>query len=305
MNKILKNPRFRNIVEINFGIFLITLAYYFFLLPNTLVIGGVMGLSIIFGDYIPEWLFLYTSYAILVTVGGILLGKKFLFRSIYGAIVQPTMVFLLAEVFKIAPEYFMDMISDSNRLFVAIVCVGVLNGAGGGFMFKNNATTGGMDVVQKLISKYMNVPMSVAIYVTDGIVILIGLLTFGLERGIFAILAMLLSGKIVDMVIIGRRNRKALYIITTKTEEMKKLIYELLNRGVTILDATGGYTMQNRKMLVSIVNNREYLKIKERIPSVDTEAFAFVIAASEVLGGFANRNNLKVPAEVAKEINSN
>lgn len=277
----------RKFIEIFIGVTLISIAYYYFLLPLNLVTGGVMGISIIIKDIITPYIFLYIMYAILIITGGIILGKEFLINSIFGAALQPTIIAILTK-FSPDSSYIIILISESNRLLIASVSSAFINGVGLALMFKNNASSGGMDVVQKIINVKFKLPIQLAIYLTDGIVILIGLFSFGIEKTFFAILSMYLSSLVIEFVITGGKEKKALYIITDNKELVKDLIYNNINRGVTEIKATGGYSNISKSMLICLLSNREYITIKEILSKADCETFMYVTSANEVLGtGFS------------------
>lgn len=288
-----KKSKLNNILEITLGVSIITIGYYFFLLPTKLVTGGIMGISIIIEDMIPfsPSIFLYICYGILITIGGILLGKEFLFRSLYGAILQPTIVFIFEEL-NIDPAFFFNtsegVIIEIGQLFISLVFASILYGVGAGLMFKHNATTGGMDTVQKITHKFTKLPMSLCIYLTDGIIIFLGIYKFGILKGTFALVIMYLTGVIVDIVVTGGKSKKSLQIITSQSVAMKEMIYNLINRGVTETTVYGGYTLTEKKLLLCVLNNREYIKIKEEIYKIDPEAFLFLNSVNEVQGkGFS------------------
>ena len=232
-------------------------------------------------------IFLYICYIILLSIGGVTLGKDFFLKSIYGAFLQPTIVFILEQI--VPSTYFVNTISNpTSVLFVSMIFAAILYGSGMGFMFKHNATTGGMDAVQKIINKYTKLPLSLCIYITDGIVIMLGIFTFGIEKGAFALVTMFLCGKIVDLVSIGNKAKKTVYIITKAPQAVKEIIYLTINRGVTELKVYGGYTLEEKRLLLCVLSNREYIKVKDEIYKIDPEAFVFLSDASEVLGrGFS------------------
>ena len=281
----MKNKKIKDFLEITIGIIIISIGYYFFLLPAKLVTGGIMGISIIIEDvfhYSPSS-FLYVCYAILLTLGGLLLGKDFFIKSLYGALLQPTVVFILEQI--VPADYFINMVENqSNVLFVAMIFAPLIYGTGIGLLFKHNATTGGMDAVQKIMNKYLKLPLSMCIYISDGIVILLGIFAFGIERGTFALVTMFLIGKIVDLVCLGGKSKNTVEIITSKPEEIKNMIYTSINRGVTEMNVQGGYSKENKKLLLCVLSNREYIKIKELVYEIDPFAFMIVSSANEVLG---------------------
>ena len=287
--------KIKSFIEINIGVLAISIGYYFFLLPTNLVTGGIMGLSILIKDFIPfpPSIFLYICAIILLILSGITLGKNVFLKSVYGALLQPTFIFILEHI--VPADYLINTLENpSNALFVATVFSVIIYAGGIGILFKNDTTIGGMDTVQKIMNKYTKLPLSVCMYITDGLVIFFGLFLFGIEKGAFALVTMFLTGKVVDYVCIGSKNKKTVQIITTKSDEIKNYIYNTINRGVTEIDAQGGYSLEPKKILLCVLTNQEYLKIKEGIYNIDHYAFIVITDANEVLGkGFTLDKYLK------------
>lgn len=288
---ILKQNKYKKIISylmIAFGVFIVSFGYYFILLPTKMVTGGMMGVSIILEKYIDPVIFLYASYVVLLITGGLVLGKEFFFRSVFGTILQPTIV-LLFRVLKLDSNMLINCFNEHNVLVLSCVIAALFTGLGNGILFRNNATTGGMDVIQKIMVEKLHISPSIAMYGSDGLIIIIGCISFGIENTIFAIISMYICGKVLDYVILGTKKKNACYIISKKHELIKEYVYKNLDRGITEEYIRGGYLKEESMMLMCILSNKEYVKLKEEVLKIDNSAFLFVVPTNEVYGkGFSS-----------------
>lgn len=279
----ISKKKVRSLVEITFGVTILSAAFYFFFSALDLVIGGVSGLSLIFGVYIDEALFILIGNVICLITGVIFLGKEFFFKTVYGTLLMPLVIFILELCFDkyIIINQFEEGLS---QLIVATTLGSAGVAIGLGLCFKNNSTTGGIDVIQKIISEKFKIPYSVAVYVTDGIIVLLGLYTFGLEKTFYGIIAIYLVGVIVDKISVGGRSTHTVYIITKKPEEIKEVIYNKLNRGVTFNNVIGGYSKEEYTMVICTIYRKQSYRLKEIIKEIDENSFTYVTETHEVIG---------------------
>jgi uncharacterized membrane-anchored protein YitT (DUF2179 family) len=279
----------REILEITFGTVLIALGFYFFLLPLNLVIGGVMGVSVIIKDIIPVSLFMYIANVTLLIIGGIVLGKVFFFKTIYSTLLVPTIIFILERT--IPSNFFMQHM-DESPLLIGAFFGGLFIGIGLGVVIRNNATTGGMDVMQRIMSKYLNIPFSLAMYITDGIVIFIAML-IDFQLGLYAVGAMIIASLLVDRLSIEGRSGYTVFIVTNFGAELQKSIYEKLDRGITKVKVIGGFSKQDKEMIICTVDRQQLYYFKQIIKEKDPSAFTFVTKTKEALGQGFSRESAK------------
>jgi len=284
--------KLKSYAMISIGVFALHLGFYFFLQPLNLVIGGMMGISMLVLPYIPLSIgviyFLFNVIALIF--GALIFGKEFFARTVYATILAPLLVTLF-ELIGISDSLIMDQISPNYQLLIGALSGGVLIGVGIGFVLRFNATTGGIDVFQKAINKYLKVPFSVAVYVTDGIIIVLGMLV-NFESGIFAIFTMFVTTVMINKTAIMGRSAYALLIISEKTEEIKKTILHDIERGLTFLKATGGYTLREKEIVITTVSRQELYYLKDKITELDPSAFTLIISTKEVLGDGFHRNDI-------------
>ena len=279
-------------VLITLGVFLLHIGFYFFLQPLELIIGGMMGISLLLEPFIPlsiGFTYLFLNIIALM-IGGLLFGKDFFVKTVFASILSPLLVTLF-ELLNINDSLIISQIDAHYQLLVASIAGGVLIGVGIGLVLRYNATTGGMDVVQKIINKFLKVPFSVAVYVTDGLVIILGAY-LSLQNGLFATLSMLLTAYMIEKTAVFGRSAFALMIITKKQEEIKTAIYERINRGVTRLRAIGGYSGVDKELVLTTMSRQQLYVAKDLITKIDPNAFTLIISTKEVLGQGFHRDDL-------------
>lgn len=269
---------------ITIGIIIMVSGFYFFLLPQDIVAGGVTGLGLVlnelFGFSISLTVFVFN--ALLLILALLILGFKVFTRSIYGSLVFPLVLFVF--------ESWVPMLDFQEDYVLAVLFGGGLLGLGFGLVLKYGGTSGGTDIPVKILNKKLKLSVSFSVYLIDGIIVFLGILAFlddkGLYGGLYALIAIFISGKVADMVVVGGNSKKAMQIITDKPKEIKDAIYESIVRGVTEIDIKGGYTNQSKTMLVTVITKREYYVIRNIIARIDDSAFVYVTPATEIHGDF-------------------
>ncbi len=282
--------KYERYIMISIGIIIMSLGFYYFIIPSDLVVGGVTGLGLVLSvtfEGFPISVFILILNIVLLVVGLIFLGKKVFFRSIYGSLLFPLVLFLM--------ETFLPLIDIKDDLVLAVIFGGVLLGVGFGLVIKYGGTSGGTDIPIKILNKKFKMPISLALYSTDGIIVLLGVLVFysehGINAGLYALITMFISGKVADMVIVGSNSKKAVQIITDFPTEIKQAIYEFVYRGVTEVKIRGGFSKKDKIMLVTVITKQEYYFIRNIIARIDENAFVYVTPATEIHGEFEERES--------------
>lgn len=260
------------------GCLFTSISFNLFLLPNNIVV-GFSGLSIIANNLfgIRPSIFMIVSYSILVLLSLKVLGFQSTKRTIIGSILYPLFVELTSYIVP-----YIDLSKVESILLM--LCGGLLSGFGSGIVYKANYSTGGSDVVNQLISKIFKRPIGVSMFITNGIIISIGFITFGIRTVIYSVLVVYIISIVTDRVMIGISNSKTFQIITSNETDVKNFLLTKLSHGVTIISARGGYTGDNIKMIMCIVPTREYVTVKEGILTIDPEALLMVSDVYEVVG---------------------
>lgn len=257
------------------GAAIVAISFNVFLLPNEIASGGVSGIStILYGLF--EWRPAFVQWAFnipLFIAGVILLGKSFGVKTAVGTVFLPFMVYL-TETWE--PW-------TMNPLLGALFG-GIMVGLGLGIVFRGKASTGGTDLAAQIITKYTGLTLGTSIAMIDGFIVLGAAVVFDIESGLFALVGLFVTTKTIDLVQVGFGRSKLVYIITNHQVAIRDAIYEQVDRGVTKLTATGGYTDSEKPILMVVVHQTEFTRLKQAVKSIDPEAFIIVSDASEVLG---------------------
>lgn len=262
-------------IYIIIGAAIIAVGFNVFLLPNEVASGGVSGISTILKG-VFDWNPGIVQYAFnipLFITGVIFLGKQFGARSLVGTLTLPLFVLLTASW---EP-------ATLNPLLGALFG-GISVGVGLGIVFRGRASTGGTDLAAQIITKYSGLTLGTSVMLIDGLIVLSAALVFDIEKGLYALIGLFVTTKTIDIIQLGFSQSKMVYIITNKQEEIRDAIYTEVNRGVTKLSAVGGYTEQERPILLVVVYQTEFSKLKQVIKIVDPSAFVIVTDSYEVLG---------------------
>ena len=296
--------KFKQYFFITIGVLILDIGFYFFLDPAGIVSGGTMGLAILFTPLINKawtWftpsIFLYIIDGIALIMGLLFLGKEFFIKTIYATILSPSAIFLFERVFD--SNFFLNSITDPGTVkIVALLCGSLLSGIGVGMAIKNNGSTGGMDVFQKIMSKYMKVPMSVAIYFTDWVIVLLAgfvnrnegfTYVYQIENVVWGSIGVIMQAYIIDWICLSAKSRRTIYVITDNPEGIKELIYKELDRGVTFSKVVGAYTNMERTMVICTMDKNEAYRITSMISEYEPQAFTFVTSCKEVRGEYLKR----------------
>ncbi|MFU0824202.1 YitT family protein [Clostridium sp.] len=270
---------------ISLGSFINAVSVNLFIIPSKLLSGGLSGISLILHYLfnIPVGLSLLLLNIPLLILSILKINKKFTLFTIIGTLVLSFGIMLtapLTEVFSSA--------SEVNRLLYCIYG-GVLSGLGIGLVFSNQGSTGGIDIISMIAKKQYNMDIGTASFVVNLIIISIGAIFFGLEVGLYTLIAMYISSAVIDRVLKGFSRQKMLIIVTKKTENVSSAVMNKLRRGVTILYGEGAYTKEKINIIYCIVSPAQLPKIKQLIREIDENAFISITDTSEVQGkGFVN-----------------
>ncbi|MFA9558950.1 YitT family protein [Evansella sp. AB-rgal1] len=283
------NPTQRIIIEflhVLVGSAIVAIAFNIFLLPNQIASGGVSGLSIIF-KFVFGFEPAYTQWAfnIPLFIGGVLLlGGSLVGSIMYGLKTLTGTLFLPLVVFITR-----DLAPATSDPFLAAIFGGIGVGLGLGIVFRSNSSTGGTDLAAQIINKYTGLSLGGCVFIMDGLVVATSAFIFGFEFALYALIGLFVTGKTIDLVQVGMGYSKMAIIISDYEEEVKQGILTKVDRGVTKLVGYGGYTNQERPVLMCVVGRNEVTKLKQIVQTIDPTAFVIVSNASEVLGkGFKN-----------------
>jgi uncharacterized membrane-anchored protein YitT (DUF2179 family) len=280
------------------GSFITAVSINVFLVPNKIAPGGVTGLATVIyylsGMRFPVGVTMLVLNIPLIIAGLKLIGRKFIFRTLFGTILLSLIIDLTEPVL----ENFIDifLLSPENNgaypdVFLYSVFGGVLMGVGLGLVFRSGATTGGTDLAARLVNKFIPAfSMGQVLLFIDACVVVVAAVTFRSFRlAMYALVALFIASRLIDTILEGVSFAKALYIVSGKSEEIAARILKELDRGVTALKGKGMYTGSDRQVLFCIVHRRQIAELKSIVRSTDENAFVILSDVREVLGeGFKN-----------------
>ena len=247
----------------------------YFFVGNKLAEGGVSGLSLII-HYLSNIDVSYLYFALnipLIILAYIFLGKNFLLKTFFAT-------FVLSVFLKV----FASFSEPLDDILLAAIFGGAINGIAIGIVFYAGGSTGGMDIVAKIVNKYTGIPISRILLATDFIVLSIVAVIFGKVIFMYTLISLVISSKMIDIIQVGIYSAKGVTIITTKEDEIRKRIMEDTGRGITLIDAKGGYTQKEIGMLYCVVGQYQLIRVKTIVKEVDPSAFMIVADVHEVIG---------------------
>lgn len=268
------------------GITIVAFSFNLFCVPDNLASTGIGGLSIVINNFIKidTSLFVGVVNIFLIILSFIFLGKDDTYKTILGALIYPVMLKLTS--------YITGLIDLSSvDLLIKAIIGGIINGVGLGMVFKTGYTTGGTDIIESILGKYLKISMDKAIIMVDGVVVALTGLVFGVEHLIYAFVILIFQSIYSNQFMLGIKEDKILYINSRKNKEIRKFLSETYNYGITILKGRGGYSNRSNDILVVSIKSKFYLEIKEVILLIDNKTFITVCDSYETV--YVNKEERK------------
>ncbi len=262
-------------VMIALGSAVVALALNLLLVPNKVASGGVSAIGIVL-YHLMRFPMSYSTLLLnipLFLANIRLLGLKFGAKTAVG-------VLSLSAVLELTAGWQ----PWTNNVLLASIYGGVIAGAGLGWVFRYGGTTGGTDLAANLVNRFLGIPMGTGLLIIDSIIMIVAVIIFGPELTMYGILAIFVQGKAIDLVQEGIETSRTLLIISDQSEQIGRTVMDTMERGVTVLNATGLYTGQDKRVLMCAVSRNELNKIKTIVHEVDPHSFVIVLNAHEVLG---------------------
>ncbi|MBQ1273975.1 MAG: YitT family protein [Cellulosilyticum sp.] len=269
------------------GALLIAVGLYFFWAPSDLAAGGVSGLSIVFKSLLPAipiGVIMFGLDMIMFMIGFILLGKSFGARSLICSISVSSIMTMMEYIW---PNW--QPISEDQLILLLFGALFIAIGQA--IVFNLDASSGGTDIIAKVITKYSGLNIGTALLIADMTVVLFAIGIFGLEKGLYAALGVIIVANLIDYIIEGINVQKYVIIIPSTGEKAKQINQYILNqidRGTTLYKAEGGYSGEEKIVITTVMNRKEFVDLKKEILKIDKKAFMTVQNMHEVIGeGFA------------------
>ncbi len=262
------------------GSFILAAGFVFFITPYKIVPGGVYGIGIVLHHLIgvPVGLTGLVLNIPLTIIGIKVLGPRFGVKTIVGFILASGFIDLLTYLWGTKP-----LVEDDALL--SSIFGGVLIGLGLGLIFKSRATSGGSDIIAMLMTKFTKIPVGQALIIVDACIVMFGLIAFGDWRiPLYSWIVIFVTGKVIDTVLEGIDYEKTMFIISDKTDEIRKKILFDLKRGGTFIDGKGMFKNDSKKIIFVNLSRREVAVLQDHIKEIDPDAFVTVINANKIMG---------------------
>lgn len=277
----------KNYTLLTVGAFIYAFGIAVFLDPNHLAPGGVSGISIILNSFIPIgtgiWIFVINIP--LMILGLIVFKFSFLMGTLYATAFSSAIIEVIARVF---PHLIPDM---HDHLVIAAVAGGALVALGIGLVFRGGGSTGGFDIVVKLLRrKFRHMKTGVLYLALDMTVITLSAIAFhDILVALYAVVTVFTNSTVLDMVLYGKDNAKMVYIITDVPEAVSDRLMKEVETGVTLLHGEGAYTKKDKKVLMCVLHDQQYPMLRDIVKQEDKHAFLIVTKATEIFGeGYKN-----------------
>jgi uncharacterized membrane-anchored protein YitT (DUF2179 family) len=267
-------------ISLHVGIALVAINIHFFLAPNQFAAGGLGGLTIVMHHFFPNvsiGLLMLCFNVVLFGLGFMFLGFSFGLKTIYSSFMLSFMVWLFGEI---AP---MTQPLSEDKLIQLMV--GVLIAALGlVIVMKEGASTGGMDLIGMILNKYFPIEIGKAVLFSDMVIVLLSIIAFGVENGLYALFGIVLRGVVIDYLIQQFSLTKEVVIISYKCDLIKHFIIENLGRSATVHEAKGVFSNEQKEVITIVLKRSEFHTLKKYINEIDNRAFISVHNMSEVVG---------------------
>lgn len=277
---ILENINKKDLVKRYFllalGCFILAFAFNVFFNQYGIVCFGISGLSIVMSKFgIPNSLFILVVNVLLLVLSYFMLGWKKTRNAIVGSLLFPMFVWVT--------NFLVPYITfDNVEMLVIAIFGGVLSGLGYGLIYKTNFNTGGTDIICEIIAKYTRISLGKAMWISDGLVVLSGLIVSSFEVILYGFFVLYLITFMIDRVVLGISQSKAFYIVTDSQEEVRQFLLSIPDGGVTLINARGGFSNNKETLLLGVVPTRQYFIVKEGLKQIDKDIFFLACDAYEV-----------------------
>lgn len=288
MNKSIdKKKMMKEYIIITAGVFVVALAVYFFLMPSNVVVGSLAGLIMVIAEFVPLKISVLTfiANAILLTIGFILVGKEFGAKTVYCSVLMSVYLAIFEIIFP-------DFESFTNDQFLDALCYLVVVSVGLALLFNANASSGGLDIVAKLMNKFLHIEIGQAMAISGMVTAATSVLVYDSKSVVLSILATYANGIVIDSFIDGFNRKKHVCILSKEYKRIQDFIVHELKQGVTLYEAMGGYNNDKKIELVTILDRNSYAKLLQYVHEVDENAFMTVSTTNEIIGSWNIKQKL-------------
>lgn len=268
----------KEFVMITIATTIVAAAVFFFLVPSHVSVGSISGLAIVIGNFIPLPISVITMIlnVALLIIGFLFVGREFGGKTVYTSILLPVVIGIFEKIFpnnvSFTADPFLDMIC-----YIFVVSIGLA------MLFNRNASSGGLDIVAKLMNKFLHMDLGNAMSVSGMVVALSSALVYDKKIVVLSVLGTYLNGIVLDHFIFGFNLKKRVCIVSQKEELIRNFILHELHSGATVYEAYGAYKMEPRREIITIVDKNEYAKLMTFIEKTDPAAFVTVYTVNKII----------------------
>ena len=267
----------RELAILTGAVAIIAAAVYLFLVPSHASVSSISGLGIVLANFVPLPLSAITMIlnVVLLVIGFLTCGREFGAKTVYTSILLPAFIGLFERLF---PN--LGSLTDSQELDV--LCYILVVSVGLSILFNRNASSGGLDIVAKIMNKYLHMDLGKAMSLSGMCVALSAALVYDKKTVVLSVLGTYFNGLVLDHFIFDNNIKRRVCIITKKEEELRRFIIEDLHSGATVYESYGAYNMQKRREIITIVDKAEYQKLMSYMNREDPQAFITVYTVSDM-----------------------
>lgn len=259
------------------GVAIIAAAVYFFLVPSHASVSSISGLGIVLSNFIPLPLSAITMIlnVVLLIIGFFTCGREFGVKTVYTSVMLPLFLGVFEGIFP-------DFGSMTNSQELDVLCYILVVSVGLSILFNRNASSGGLDIVAKIMNKYLHMDLGKAMSLSGMCVALSAALVYDKKTVVLSVLGTYFNGLVLDHFIFDHNIKRRVCIITKKEEELRQFIIHDLHSGATIYESIGAYNMEKRNEIITIVDKGEYQKLMNYMNREDPKAFITVYMVSDM-----------------------
>lgn len=270
--------KFKEYLLATIGVAIVVFGLEYFHFPNDIASGGASGLALAINAIIPisPSVFVLVFNIILFGLSFAFIGGSFGIKSIYSTIVTSLLMWICEE--------FLNPKPITENLLLATVFGSAIIAFGTAIVFNQDASTGGTSIIAKFINKFLNIPIGQGLLITDFMIGLLAIYSFGVEKGLFGLLSVVLIGNLIDRFIDGINPVKQVFIVTKEEDRVVNYINKEIVRGCTVITGKGGYTKEDTSVIYSILTSKQFITLKNFVKENNLDAFITVSESTEVLG---------------------
>lgn len=270
----------KRVLLVSIGLLILTFGMHMFLIPANLAAGGTSGLGMVAGYYFPNvpiGIIIGIFNIVLLIISFIFIGREFGGLTVYSSILLSGFLLLFEWLVPLEKP----LVDD---LFINLVFGILISGVGMGIVFNQNSSTGGTDIIAKILNVFFHIEIGKGLLMADAIVVLLAAITFGLETGLYALLGVILNSFVIDAMIAGFSRKISVQVISNELEQINNYLQQEIVRGGTIFSAIGAFTGHDKPVLYTVLNRNEFIRLRTHIRKVDPNAFVIVSYIHEVEG---------------------